>query len=186
MLVSTLDDVSEKSSESESDEDDDDDDDDSDDSSPNLHLSESDAEEEVLSAKGLPPIKTGPLIGRQPKNPTPPSKSSSTLSQNGAASSPKAQLQQVRNDEALAELRKKLRTAEIRYEETVERLTAIRHEYDILNKEHSRLLGRWKNREVAPHTGVAVAVLSDKLQAKDREISQLKSRISQLEREMSD
>ncbi|CAJ0956805.1 unnamed protein product, partial [Mesorhabditis belari] len=128
--------------------------------------------EDVVSA-ALPPI-----VGNGRKN-----GASNSLS---AISKEKSNGFNRQNDEALAELRKKLRLAEIRYEETVERLTAIEREYEILNKEHGRVVKRWNARETGTHPSAAVAVLSDKLQAKDREIANLKTRIGHLERQISE
>ncbi|CAI4229836.1 unnamed protein product [Auanema sp. JU1783] len=86
-------------------------------------------------------------------------------------------------DEVLKGTRRQLRLMELKYKECDEKLKQISDQHSSLTEEYSKVVKKLASRDERS-TG-AVVVLGDKLQAKDKEITQLKSRISSLERRLS-
>ncbi|VDK42697.1 unnamed protein product [Anisakis simplex] len=77
-----------------------------------------------------------------------------------------------RNDERRS-LQKKLRLTELRYEEAMERLNSLEKEYQNLRIDYESLVEREKSHRKEKHEGAAVAVLRDKLMAKEKLINEL-------------
>ncbi|VDM37590.1 unnamed protein product [Toxocara canis] len=72
---------------------------------------------------------------------------------------------------------------ELRYEEAMGRLSMVQKEYDNLRNDYEKLLKREKARKKDKEGSAAVAVLRDKLMAKEKVIEQLSERLDQFERE---